>query len=368
MKKWENTVFVRFFALKMRVKERLRTLCRFIVFLLLAFQTGRVNAKDYRYIDSVMRICPARYTQSAESIAKYIGDKFVSEGDRLRAAYSWVAQHVNYDVSKMYVGTKYTHEGEIVKQVLKTRRAVCFEYVVTFKAIAEHLGVKTVVIKGYTKQNGRIDAIPHAWCAIKYNSEWRLIDPTWSSGYLSAGVFHKRFSDKWYLVKPNEIIKSHIPFDPVLQFSYFPVNGREFAAGTGADSVTSRFFSYPDTLKVIEKLSEKERLAAENRRIIAMGDDNHMVAKYIDNNKMYIEHIEHNENVVIYNKAVALYNSSGSLYNKKSANSLKTAKLKLDEASDMIDGIRTADRELSASIKNLKKMINKLKSQTDKMQ
>jgi hypothetical protein len=322
------------------------------------------NAKNYKYIDSIMRICPAQRTQSVENIAKYIKSKFNSEDDKLRAAYSWVSQHINYDVSKMYVGLTYTHESEVVEQVLKTRKTVCFGYVVTFKAIAENLGLKIIVVKGYTKQNGRIDAIPHAWCAVRYNNKWRLIDPTWSSGYLSSGVFHKRFNDKWFLVHPDIIIKSHIPFDPVWQFSYFPIEGNEFSAEIRADSVTSRFFCYPDTIKIIEQLSEKERLIAENRRILSMKDNNHMITKYIENNKMYIEHIVHNENVDLYNKAVNLYNLATSMFNK---NNLKTAKLKLNEASTIIINIQNPDKSMSASIKDLKKMINKLESQIEKM-
>jgi transglutaminase/protease-like cytokinesis protein 3 len=322
------------------------------------------SAKDYRYIDSVMRICPVQSTQSAESIARYIKTEFASENDRLRAAYSWVAQHITYDLAKMYSGIKYKHESEVVGQVLKTRKTVCFGYVITLKHIVENLGINIVVIKGYTKQNGKIDAIPHAWCAVKYGKEWRLIDPTWSSGYLSSGAFHQRFNDKWFLVKPEIIIKSHIPFDPVWQFSYFPVNGSEFAVETAADSITSRFFSYPDTVKVIEQLPEKERLIAENRRIVSMGDSNRMTAQHVENNKMSIEYIVHNENVDIYNKAANLYNEATSMFNR---NNLKTAKTKLKEASETIDIIRNPDKNMSASIRDLKKMIKKMETQIGKM-
>jgi transglutaminase/protease-like cytokinesis protein 3 len=344
--------------------KRIVCILWFVVAVSFVLRTNYGNAKDYKYVDSVMRLCPDQYSQSAENIAKYIANKFGSENDKLRAAYSWVAQHISYDVGKMYEGISYKHESEVVKQVLKTRKTVCFGYVVTFKAIAESLGLKIIVVKGYTKQNGRIDAIPHAWCAAKYGDKWKLIDPTWSSGYLSSGVFRKRFNDKWFLVNPDEIIKSHIPFDPVWQFSYFPVNNNEFSAGIRADSITSRFFAYPDTIKVLEKLPEKERLLAENRRILFMGGNNLMATKYINNNKATIEHIVHNENAETYNKAVNLYNLAISLYNK---NNLNTARLKLNEALDIINNIRNPDKSMSVSIRNLKNMINKLESQIKKM-
>jgi transglutaminase/protease-like cytokinesis protein 3 len=311
-----------------------------------------------------MRLCPARRTQSAESIAKYIKSRFDTESDRLRAAYSWVAQHITYDVGSMYTGIKYKHESEVVKRVLQTRKTVCFGYVVTFKAIAENLGIDIIIVKGCTQQNGRIDAIAHAWCAVKHNNKWRLIDPTWSAGYLSSGVFQKRFNDKWFLVQPELMIKSHIPFDPVWQFSYFPVNSSEFAARISADSITSRFFSYPDTVKIIEQLPEKERLIAENRRIISMGDNNLMINKYLENNQTLIEHIVHNEHVNIYNEAVTLYNAATALYNRKN---LKNAKSKLNEASETINIIQNPEGDMSASIEDLKEMIDKLESQIEKI-
>jgi hypothetical protein len=349
------------FMLKMRMKEVRNILLGFVVFLL---QTGYLNAKDYRNIDSIMRVCPAQYTRSAESIAKYIEKNFDSQTDRLRAAYSWVAQHISYDVSKMYTGITYKYESEVVEQVLKTHKTICFGYAVTLKTIAENLGIKIIIIKGYTKQNGKIDVIPHNWCAVEQGNEWKLIDPTWSSGYTASGVYHKKFNDKWFLVHPDEIIKSHIPFDPVWQFSYFPINGNEFAAGIRCDSTTSRFFSYPDTVKIIDKLPEKDRLIAENRRILFAGDDNHLIAKHVSNNKIYIEDIVYNENVDTYNEAAKLYNSSVSLYN---INNLTAAKSKLNEASDMIDNIRNPDKNISISISKLKKMINKLKSQIEQL-
>jgi transglutaminase/protease-like cytokinesis protein 3 len=314
-----------------------------------------------------MRIYPAQRTQTAEDIGKYIKSKFDSDADRLRAAYSWVAQHINYDISQMQLGVTYKHESEVVKQVLKTRKTICFGYALTLKAILANLGIKTIIIRGYTKQNGKIDEIPHAWCAIKYNGEWRLIDPTWSSGYFSSGTLHKKFDDKWYLVEPDRIISSHIPFDPVWQFSHFPINHSEFDEGIRADSVTSRFFNYPDTISIIEKSSEKECLIAENRRVRSMGINNPMITKHIKNNTTYIEHIEHDENVTVFNKTADMYNLSVSLYNKGSANNLKTAMQKLNEASEIIDGIRTTDKDMALSIKNLKKMINKLKSQIETM-
>jgi hypothetical protein len=312
----------------------------------------------------MMRICPVNSSRSIDGIAKYIRTHFDSDNDKLRAAYSWVAQHITYDVGKMYVGITYKYENEVVEQVLKHRRTVCFGYVVTFKAIAESLGIKIVIVKGYTKQNGRVDAIPHAWCAVRHGKHWRLIDPTWSAGYLSGNVFQQRFNDKWFLVRPENIIRSHIPFDPVWQFSYFPVNAKEFAAGTGADSITSRFFNYPDTVLIIELLPEKERLASENGRILSAGHDNPMALKHVQTNKSYIEYLVNNENVGIYNRVVGLYNAANNLlYNGRNP---RAASAKLNEAMSLINTIQNPDRDMSSSVRDMKKYMKDLEFQIRK--
>ncbi|MDR1170344.1 MAG: hypothetical protein LBK97_05875 [Prevotellaceae bacterium] len=340
--------------------KKIACILQLTVLLFSVLHANNSSAKDYRHIDSIMRLCPARHSKSAEKLAKYIAKQFRSENDRLRAAYSWVAQHVGYDVAKMYDGITYKHESEVVRQVLKTRKTVCTGYVLTFKAITENLGLKIFEVKGCTKQNGKIDAISHVWCAVKHGDRWLLIDPTWSSGYVASGVFNKRFNDKWYLVSPGEIIKSHIPFDPLWQFSYFPLNNNEFAAGKKADSITSRFFSYPDTVKVIEKQSKKEYLIASNRRTLSMKSNNSLTTRYVNNNKSTIEHLAYNENVDAYNEAANLYNLSASLYKKKK--NREKALLKLDEALTIVNRIKNPDKSISGSIRDLKEMINKLES------
>jgi hypothetical protein len=183
---------------------------------------------------------------------------------------------------------------------------------------------------------------------------------------VEGGRFYKKFNDKWFLVKPADCAKSRIPFDPVWQFSWFPINNREFYAGLDADSVTSRFFSYPDTLKTIEQMSVTERLAAENRRIRSMGVNNRLIEKRIEDNDKYAEHLRQEANIDRYNSAVTLFNKASALYNQWAKNpkrfngNLRDAAEGLNKSSEVLDGIRDADRGLAAAIGELKKSINDL--------
>jgi transglutaminase/protease-like cytokinesis protein 3 len=48
-----------------------------------------------------------------------------------------------------------------------------------FKEIANKVGIDTETISGYTKQNGAVDPMSHAWCASKIDNQWYIFDPTW---------------------------------------------------------------------------------------------------------------------------------------------------------------------------------------------
>jgi transglutaminase/protease-like cytokinesis protein 3 len=51
-------------------------------------------------------------------------------------------------------------------KILKSKKGVCSDYTI-FKEIANKVGIDTETISGYTKQNGAVDPMSHAWCASK---------------------------------------------------------------------------------------------------------------------------------------------------------------------------------------------------------
>ena len=344
----------------------------FLAILFTILSVFNAHAVNYEYIDATMKDCPQSSAKTVEGIVKYINSKFNSDEEKLRAAYSWVSQHVAYDVSKMYTGIKYKTESEVVQNVLVTRNTICFGYAVTLKTIGEKLGFNIVNVTGYTKQNNKIDDVQHVWNAVELNGKWLLMDPSWSAGYISAGKFVKKYNDKWYLVQPQEFNKSHMPFDPVWQFSYFPLSNKEFYAGKTADSVTSRFFNYPDTIKAIDGLTEQQRLSDENRRIKLNGVVNQMITKHIERNSNYIDHLLYNDNVNKYNLAARLYNQATNLYNqymknKKNARNIQDARLALKSASDMLNEIQNPNRDMASSVRKLKASIKEMEGYIKKI-
>jgi transglutaminase/protease-like cytokinesis protein 3 len=75
---------------------------------------------------------------------------------------------------------------------------VCSDYTKIFKEIANKVGIDTETISGYTKQNGAVDPMSHAWCASKIDNQWYIFDPTWGSGFVNNGKFVNAFDDRYF--------------------------------------------------------------------------------------------------------------------------------------------------------------------------
>ena len=114
------------------------------------------------------------------------------------------------------------------KKTLKTKKGICADYSILFHEIASLTGIKSFVIEGYTKQNGKIDVLSHAWCAAKINNEWYLFDPTWGSGYVNNNKYTRKINNLYYKVAPSQMISSHMPFDYLWQFLTYPITNQEF--------------------------------------------------------------------------------------------------------------------------------------------
>ncbi|MFI0491264.1 transglutaminase domain-containing protein, partial [Flavobacterium sp.] len=191
---------------------------------------GQTNV-GYGLIDKKIDEIPINSTTSTDEIARYINANFRTENDKIRAVFYWTASNISYDVQNMYaINFNETSEKKI-KKSLETRKGVCINYAEIFNEISNKVGVKSVVIEGYTKQNGSVANMAHAWCAAKIENKWYIFDPTWGSGGLYNGKFLKKINNYYFKAEPSKIIASHIPFDFLWQFLYYPITNQEFYDG-----------------------------------------------------------------------------------------------------------------------------------------
>jgi len=289
-----------------------------VLIILISFSLG-LNAQkkknEFTQVDKIALQIPDSLTKTSTDIATYINSNFASQSDKARAIYVWITNHIEYDIANMFALNYYQNDTQIVEKVLHTRTGICMHYAELYNSVSGQVGIKSYVVSGYTKQNGFVEYISHAWCASYIDSTWYIIDPTWGSGYVQDSKFVNKPNDKYFKVKPEHIIRSHMPFDPLWQFLYNPVTAQEFYEAK-IDKKHKPYFNFPDTLLRYEHESEVEKLESANRRIERNGVKNDLVFARLQHNKREIEYYNHKKLNEIFNSAVHLYNEGIHLQNK----------------------------------------------------
>jgi hypothetical protein len=152
--------------------------------------------------------------------------------------------------------------------------------------------------------------------------------------------FIKKINTAYYLVSPAQLISTHLPLDPVFQFSSYPISMQSFYTGAQrADSSTGMgYINYRDSLSAYLKLDEQEQKikVAENSYLFNKDNPNARIAVY-------------------YNYAVAIVNNK-----KAGLPELKRARHFLDTAMDLIKYSSKPDiRELLPACRQGRLMIEK---------
>jgi hypothetical protein len=305
-------------------KNRMR-LTNFILIILLTTQTvfaQRTPVNKYATIDKKALLLPDSLTNTTEQIASYIISNFETDNDKSRAIFIWVASNIQYDIDNMFAINFYEKEEDKIEKPLRTRRGICENYAALFTDICTKSGIKSFVVSGYTKQSGFVDYIPHAWSAALIDSSWYLFDPTWGSGYISGGKFHKKINNEYYKANPTTLIKSHMPFDYLWQFVNYPVTNQEFYEGKTQQNNTKPFFNFNDSIQEYETQNHIDRLISSAYRVEKNGLKNSLIFNRlqhlqleIENDKLIKENYRQNTIVNLYNSAVADYNNGINDYN-----------------------------------------------------
>ncbi|MCE5332307.1 MAG: hypothetical protein LLF95_09220 [Bacteroidales bacterium] len=346
----------------------------FIGFFVVSLGAPAQKTADYSAVDNKISQIPDSSMQSTQSIARFINSNFSNQNDKVRAVYCWVAKNIQYDVKNMFAVNFYENEQEIIDKTLKTRKGVCMGYAVLFSDIANKTGIKSYVVDGYTKQNGKVDYVPHAWVVAKVDSDWHLFDPTWGAGYVLNSKFTKQLNNIYFKIKPEEMIKSHMPFDPIWQLLNYTVSNEEFNQDKTTENTKKLFFNFNDSIASYENQSKTEQLTAATRRLEKNGVSNTILFDRYQYNKREIEYLINKQYSEIFNKAVSDYNESirtlnefTDYRNKQFTPAkpdpliklmLENAESSLERSKSAIAGINTADPSIKMSVNQLKLSID----------
>ena len=262
----------------------------------------------FSHIDKKSQTVPDSLTGYRE-IAAYLSRDLKSDTEKARALYIWLSKNIQYNLSQKNADINYRSVDEIIDEALKTRKGICQHYAELFHAMANSVGLQTYVISGYTRNNaGEISDMSHAWNEITIDSKNYLIDVTWAAGYEQNGKYIHHFRDEYFLINPETMIQSHMPFDPVLQFLSNPINNREFISKDFSRLKMAGNFAFNDTIQQERKLSFQKQLEQTNRRIKASGIQNKLIQKQLNNNLLQIATIKYNAAIDTLNYGVENYN------------------------------------------------------------
>ena len=170
---------------------------------------------------------------NVDTLAVKLTAPYHTDLEKVRAIFSWIAQHISYNVgiynSRRPSTVKYTPdpfdtisvwksaEEMTAQRVLHRRIAVCDGYAKLFKTICDYAGLQCKVINGYAKclfERSDRFTTNHSWNVVMIDSAWRLIDVTWGSGYITyADEYVPHIDETYFLSSPKQFILDHYPED-----------------------------------------------------------------------------------------------------------------------------------------------------------
>ncbi len=258
--------------------------------------------------DSTLRI-PDSLVHTPRDIANYINDRNFFDEEKLKIIFNWITENIEYNINQ-----KHDFELEHMISIDRTflsRKGVCYDYVELFNALASMVNIKSHLIYGYTKQHGLVDSNIHAWCAAQIDSRWYLFDPTWGAGLIRNSKYIKMTNYRFFKIAPEELIKSHMPFDPQWQLLDYPITHEDFGSSIEKKNIERQYFDFTDSLQVYSMRSRIENLISEKTRIEKNKGSRVYNKKLIHE---YVSVLDENINTHYFNNTADRYNEALGLY------------------------------------------------------
>lgn len=237
------------------------------LFLLLLFTCSSAisqitKADYYNKIDNKMFLLSKNKELQFDSIVSNVMRLYPKNEDRVRAYYTWIALNVAYDTERLKLlkenkGVVRKDSSQEAEYVFNKRQAVCEGFSKLMVKFCEASKIPCQMVVGYTKMpEGEImKDILHAWNAVKIDSTWKLLDVTWSNGYVGfQGLYYKHFSDKYFIESTSSFSIDHLPLDPQWQLSDKPISKTYFFKTDTLNKYFSNLlFNYKDSISNYKK-------------------------------------------------------------------------------------------------------------------
>lgn len=277
-----------------------------ILLVMIASIPPAIAQQSFYNVDERILAMPDSQAVTTEAIANYIKNNFSNDADRTRAAYTWVVRNIKYDTDSMYA-INWNMGGSLkITESFRRRKGVCENFAGIFIDIVSKSGLQGITIPGYTKQANIVNKTGHTWSAVNIDGSWHLFDPTWDKD--RVGDYH------FFMAQPASFASSHMPFDPLWQFTDLPATHRQFLGQNGGRIEIIK--NHVDSIKAFVRMSELEKLEATERRMKNNDKTSDLIKNRVAFLQMQIGTIYEERDMKIYNAGVADLNKATEAYNK----------------------------------------------------
>ncbi len=285
------------------------------LFTLCFFSLHAQVSNEIKAADVIAMNAPDSCQASVDALGRYFSKAFKDPAFRLRAIYTWTSLNISYDAGNMGKVTAATPFDDLVAKTISDRKAICQGYASVFKALCDVCGIKAFIVNGYTRQNGHINDMSHAWVIAAIDTSYYGFDPTWGAGYVNNMNYVKRSTDQFYMIRPADLIKDHMPFDPMWECLNYPISNQDFINVNTLPSASAAFFAYADSITAYQALSSKQQCMAALRRIESSGIANNLIKEWSDYLRDCISNENNNAISAIKNKTTKQFNDAVASYN-----------------------------------------------------
>jgi hypothetical protein len=124
----------------------------------------------------------------------------------------------------------------------------------------------------------------------------------------------------FFMVKPEDFIKTHMPYDYMWQFLNNPLTAQEFFDGKGVSASKKTSFDFAKSIEEFLKQAPIDQLTNGVQRIEKNGVKNTLITERLNYMNAEIENLKsevYNSSLIDYNAAVKSYNAFIDYRNKK---------------------------------------------------
>ena len=169
--------------------------------------------KHYNKITRRSQSAPDNYSFSSYFLASYLAQPAETDLTKVRSIFVWMAYNITYDMKGFEADVLPDYRP---KAVLNSKVAVCEGYARLFHELCNEAGVRSEIIRGYSKGYGytegdKFKVTNHAWNAVYLDNQWRFIDVTWAARKSNNTSVLRPFTDEYFLATPEEFIHKHLP-------------------------------------------------------------------------------------------------------------------------------------------------------------